>query len=140
MAIDAIVANMDPVWNANQVSGKSQTRSYTPALERFLQDVRAKGFPLLLMSDMKSADLNRAIHEQLGEEGINYFSSILPSEAAPDLRYAMALHTLGTQADRIVAVGVSQHHQDEARDSGITRWVHLADVLSSDDSVLSDKA
>jgi hypothetical protein len=138
MAIDAIVANMDSVWAGNHETLSGQpTRSCDLALERFLKTVKDRGYALFLMSSLESADLNRAINAKLGDDGANYFSSILPSKASPSVRYAVALHTLGTQADRIIAVGASSKEREEARDSGITQWVNIEDAISSDADALN---
>jgi hypothetical protein len=130
MAIEAIVANMDPVWNARSANSNA-------ALKRFLQSVRDDGYPLLLVSDLSAASLNDAITEQLGDEGISYFSSILAS-ASSESRYATALHTLATPAHRVVAVGAEEHGFEEARGSGITQCVALNDALRHGHACLSD--
>jgi hypothetical protein len=124
MAIEAIVANMDPVWNARSANTNA-------ALKRFLQNARDDGYPLLLVSDLNAARLNAAITEQLGHEGISYFSSILASSET-ESRYAVALHTLATPADRVVAVSAEERGFEEARSSGITQCMALKDALQQE--------
>jgi hypothetical protein len=129
MAIEAIVANMDPVWTASGADAQpAAKRTQSAALKRFLQNVRDDGYPLLLVSDLNAASLNDAITENLGDEGITYFSSILSSGAC-ESRYAVALHTLATPAHRVVAVGAEERGFEEARSSGITQCVALSDAL-----------
>jgi len=125
MAIDAIVANMDPVWTCTGEEAKPAAKH---ELKRFLQGVRDDGYPLLLMSELNAASLNHAIGETLGDDGITYFSAILSSSAC-GTRYAVALHTLATPAHRVVAVGADERGLEEARSSGITRCVPLSDAL-----------
>jgi hypothetical protein len=57
-----------------------------------------------------------------------YFSSIVSSSAC-DSRYAVVLHTLGTSAHRILAVGADERVLEEARNSGITQCLALSDAL-----------
>jgi hypothetical protein len=125
MAIEAIVANMDAVWTG---SGTNTQTVAKHALKRFLQSVQDDGYPLLLVSDLNAASLNDAIADTLGDEGITYFSSILSSSAYTS-RYAVALHTLATPADRVVALSAEEHGFEEARNSGITQCVALSDAL-----------
>jgi len=129
MTIDAIVANMDPVWTSTGDDAKPAAKhAQSAALKRFLQSARDDGYPLLLMSELNAASLNNAIGETLGDDGITYFSAILSSSAC-GTRYAVALHTLATPANRVVAVGVDERGLEEARSSGITRCVPLSDAL-----------
>jgi hypothetical protein len=125
MTIEAIVANMDAVWTESDASAQHVAKH---ALKRFLQSVHDDGYPLLLVSDLNAASLNDAIVDKLGDEGITYFSSILSSSAHAS-RYAVALHTLETPADRVAAVSAEEHGFDEARNSGITQCVALSDAL-----------
>ncbi|KAK44010.1 hypothetical protein BG58_28145 [Caballeronia jiangsuensis] len=134
MAIDAIVANMDPVWTSTVEDTKPAVRyEQSAALKRFLQSVRDDGYPLLLMSELNAETLNDAISETLGDDGITYFSSILSSSACIS-RYEVALHTLATPAHRVVAVGVDEREMEEARNSGITQCVPLSDALRRGDA------
>jgi hypothetical protein len=129
MAIDAIAANMDPVWTSTGEDTKPAAKyEQSAALRRFLEGVRDDGYPLLLMSELNAASLNNAISETLGDDGITYFSAILSSSAC-GTRYAVALHTLATPAHRVAAVGVDERGLEEARSSGITRCVPLSDAL-----------
>lgn len=129
MAIDAIVANMDPVWTSSGEDTKPAAKyEQSAALKRFLQSVRDDGYPLLLMSELNAASLNNAIVETLGDDGIMYFSAILSSSACV-ARYAVALHTLAMPAHRVVALGADERGLDEARRSGITRCVPLSVAL-----------
>jgi len=129
MTIDAIVANMDPVWTSTGDDAKPAAKhAQSAALKRFLQSARDHGYPLLLMSELNAASLNNAIGETLGDDGITYFSAILSSSAC-GTRYAVALHTLATPAHRVVAVGADERELEEARSSGITRCMPLSDAL-----------
>jgi len=131
MAIDAIVANMDTVWTRTSEDTKAAAKyEQSVALKRFLESVRDDGYPVLLVSELNAASLNDAISETLGEDGITYFSSILSSSESGS-RYELALHTLETPAHRVVAVGVDERGQEEARSSGITQCMPLSDALRS---------
>ncbi|WP_321936345.1 hypothetical protein [Paraburkholderia sp. J8-2] len=129
MSIDAILANMDHVWleiedDLDNAAGRAKQR----ALRQLLQCIRDEGYPLLLLSNLSAEHLNSAIGSALGENGLTYFSAILSSELVD--RYAVALYTLQTAPDRVIAVGSTELELQEARSFGIARCVHLDDALS----------
>ncbi|KAA0997512.1 hypothetical protein FVF58_48920 [Paraburkholderia panacisoli] len=135
MAIDAIVVNMDSVWtNTGRAAQSAATGELSAALKRFLQCMRDDGYPMLLMSELTAEILNDAISETLGENGIEYFSSILSSSARGS-RYAVALHTLATPAHRVVAVEPDEVGLEEARTSGVVQCMPLSDALRSGSAI-----
>lgn len=128
MTFDAIVADMDIVWEKREDARSAAEPERSSALKRLLEGARADGYPVMLVSELNAERLNAAITEMLGEDGVNYFTSILASRELVK-RYSIALHTLSTPAHRVVALADDERQMNAARASGITHCVALTEAL-----------
>lgn len=126
MVIDAIVANIDGVWDRYIQS--AEVCDEGEVLKRLLQGIKDEGYSLLLLSKLDAASLNVAISAALGPEGLSYFNAILSSRSEGD-RYTVAMHTLATSPHRVMVLGTSESELQDARDFGIACCVRLSDAL-----------
>lgn len=137
MVIEAIVTRLDAAFEQIEATPQSrESQRQRDAIIQWLDSASAEGYRLGLVTTLPASRLSAMFEGQFGAATLDRFSVVVAdahrrSVEASQHPFDVALQALGVPRECAAAVTSSEPERREAESYGMSRCVHITDVVHS---------